>query len=111
MNLRANPAHAAAGRVQAMRLGIRTLLVTAAMLLAAAGALGGRAAAPESRTPLYDRSCAECHGAAAKYGPRTAVKIERAIRNVPQMSGLATLSAVDIQKISDELYAAAHVSK
>jgi hypothetical protein len=54
-------------------------------------------------TPTWDQYCLSCHGSASNYGPRTITQINNAINNIGAMASLSTLTAVQIQAISNEL--------
>ncbi len=58
----------------------------------------------QSATPTWDQYCMSCHGTAASFGPRTVAQIQSAIStNTGGMGRLSTLTAAQLQAISNEL--------
>ena len=69
------------------------------------GGSGGGGTGGGTGSALYETNCASCHGSgsnSAKAGA-SVVRINNSIANVASMNGLSSLSAADIQAISDYL--------
>ena len=73
-----------------------------AVALTAVGSFGIVQGA-QAATPTWDSYCMGCHGSASSFGAHTVAQIQSAISSFGAMKSLSSLSATQLQAISNEL--------